>query len=41
MRADGVWDAHEVEDGALVYKFNKDQRYAALKTAPKNSEEYK
>ena len=41
MRADGVWDAHEIEDGALVYKFNKDQRYAALKTAPKNSEEYK
>ena len=40
MRADGSWDAHEVVNGALVYHMEKDARYAALKTAPKGSEEY-
>lgn len=40
MRADGTWDAHEVIDGALVYHFDKDARYAALKTHPKGSAEY-
>ena len=40
MRADGTWDAHEIVDGRLVYKFDKDKRYAALKTAPKGSTEY-
>lgn len=40
MRADGTWDSHEVVDGALVYKFEKDKRYSALKTHPKGSPEY-
>ncbi len=40
MRADGSWDAHEVVNGELVYHMEKDARYAALKTAPKGSEEY-
>lgn len=41
MRGDGTWDAHEVVNGELVYNFSKDKRYAALKTHPKNSQEYK
>lgn len=40
MRNDGTWDAHELIDGALVYKFDKDKRYSALKTHPKGSPEY-
>lgn len=40
MRADSTWDAHEIENGQLVYKFDKDARYSALKTAPKGSEAY-
>jgi hypothetical protein len=40
MRADGSWDAHEVVNGELIYHMDKDERYAALKTAPKGSEAY-
>lgn len=41
MRADGSWDAHEVKNGELIYNFDKDARYKALRESPKNSTEYK
>lgn len=38
---DGVWDAFSLNNnGQLIYDWTKDKRFSALKTAPKDSEEY-
>lgn len=40
MRADGTWDAHYIKDGQLIYDWNKDRRFSALRRGNKGTFEY-
>jgi len=40
MRADGTWEAHHIKDGQLIYDWNKDRRFSALRRGNKGTLEY-